>query len=376
MVKSFIKQAPTLFLMNKSVGVLPVIICMILSDFVSDPMAIYFSVAIGALILLNSYLYLRLEGATIMAYFSTFMLAAFGILTFIPDMGIPENMLTIYFEIGIVIFESILLTQRVRIKLLFQKTNNIQPNLEMVQNLDTRNTCAKLTRILCIPHILITLILVLVFSPLNSATHFLLFHILPITLLSVVLIGNQLFIFVLFYMSQKTDKIPVVDENGTIIGKRFSFDVILDKNKHISPVIRVAVVCKDLLYLRKRSNSNFIDPQKTDIPLESYLRYGEKLEDGIKRLTSRELIVKDDADITPRFCLKYLFKNDYTYRLVYLYVAYIDDENKLISSNTERGKLWTVRQVETNLGKNFFGECFEQEFEQLKNCINMNELYK
>lgn len=376
MLKSFIKQVPTLFLVNRSMGVFPIILCMILSDFVSYPMGIYISVAVGALILLISYLNIKLEGATIMAYFSTFLLALFGISTFIPSITIPESMLSLYAEIGIVVFESILLSQRRHIKSLFQKTNKKQPNAEIVSNLNTRDTCTKLTRVLCIPHIIITILLLIFFSPLNPIVDTLLFHILPPTLLGIVLIGNQLFIFVLFYMSQKTAKISIVDETGKVIGKRFSFDVILDRNLHISPVIRIAVVCKDLIYLRQRSDSNFVDPQKTDIPLESYLRYGERLEDGVKRLTSREAIIKNDLGISPRFCLKYLFKNENTYRLIYLYVAYVEKEEQLALSRVERGKLWTIRQVETNIGKNFFGECFEQEFEQLKDCIKMNQIYK
>lgn len=369
MVKSYIKHAPTLFLMNRSSGVIPVILCMILSGFLSDSTAIYISLAVGVLILVNSYIRLKLEGATIMAYLSTFMLALFGILTILPNIAILENMLTFYSEIAIVLFESILLVYRKQIIFLFQKTDNKQYNTEMIHILDTRNTSTKLTRLLCIPHILITLILVLFFSPLNKTAYYIQFELLPPVLLLLAWLGNQLFILVLFYFSQKTEKIPIVNENGAIIGKKFSFDVILEKNKYIFPVVRVAIVCKDLLYLRRRSDANFVDPEKTDIPLESYLRYGENIEDGISRVVSKELAFKENETITPKFCIKYLFKNEDTHRLVYLYIAYIDDENKLSQGNLEQGKLWTIRQVETNIGKNFFGECFEQEFKHIKKYI-------
>lgn len=376
MVKSFIKQAPTLFLMNSSLGVLPIVLCMIMSDFVSDPMAIYINIALGALILLTSYLYLRLEGATIAAYLSTFLLALFGISTFIPHLNLTGSMFSIYAEIGVLIFESILLRKRKYIKTLFKKTNSDQPNQEALTIYDTRDTCSKFTRVLCFPHIVIVSIMVLITSSLNSTADFILLHLLPPLLLGLVWLGNQLFIFMLFFMSEKTDKIPIVDKSGKVIGKRFYFDAILDKNMHISPVVRIAVVYKDLLYLRQRSEQVFFNPQKTDIPLESYVRYGETTDDCVKRLVKEEFNNLTEAKINPRFCIKYLFKNELTSRLIYLYVAYIEDENLLSLFNVEHGKLWTIRQIENNIGKNFFGECFEEEIEQLKCCVNMNKLYK
>lgn len=376
MVKSFIKQAPTLFLMNSSLGVLPIVLCMIMSDFVSDPMAIYINIALGALILLTSYLYLRLEGATIAAYLSTFLLALFGISTFIPHLNLTGSMFSIYAEIGVLIFESILLRKKKYIKTLFKKTNSDQPNQEALTIYDTRDTCSKFTRVLCFPHIVIVSIMVLITSSLNSTADFILLHLLPPLLLGLVWLGNQLFIFMLFFMSEKTDKIPIVDKSGKVIGKRFYFDAILDKNMHISPVVRIAVVYKDLLYLRQRSEQVFFNPQKTDIPLESYVRYGETTDDCVKRLVKEEFNNLTEAEINPRFCIKYLFKNELTSRLIYLYVAYIEDENLLSLFNVEHGKLWTIRQIENNIGKNFFGECFEEEIEQLKCCVNINKLYK
>ena len=64
-----------------------------------------------------------------------------------------------------------------------------------------------------------------------------------------------------------------------------------------------------------------------------------------------------------------MFENEDTKRLVFLYVSDIEDEELFDSLRLEGGKLWTEAQIEDNLGTMLFSECFEMEYEYLKNTI-------
>ena len=143
---------------------------------------------------------------------------------------------------------------------------------------------------------------------------------------------------------------------------------------YINPVIRIAVISNGLLFLSRRSENANFNPDKIDLPMESYLRYEENLEEGVNR-TMRRFFPNEDK-LEPRFSIKYRFKTEETNRLIYLYILYIEDDKLLCTPKFRDGKLWTFQQIETNLDKNFFGECFEKEYDQLKEAALISEEYK
>ena len=76
------------------------------------------------------------------------------------------------------------------------------------------------------------------------------------------------------------------------------------------------------------------------------------------------------------FNLKYHYENHQTNRLVYLFLLDVEDDSALCDSNFRGAKLWTLSQIEQNLGMNYFSECFEYEYEHLKGIIYTREKYK
>ena len=72
----------------------------------------------------------------------------------------------------------------------------------------------------------------------------------------------------------------------------------------------------------------------------------------------------------------YLFQNAVTNLLIYLYLLDINDEALLNNQRFVGGKLWQLQQIEQNIGQNFFSECFENEFDYLRDIIDIREIYK
>ena len=57
--------------------------------------------------------------------------------------------------------------------------------------------------------------------------------------------------------------------------------------------------------------------------------------------------------------------------MIFLYVSNIASESDFNKLHLEGGKLWTINQIDDNVGKDIFSECFELEFEYLKNTVLM-----
>lgn len=375
MIKAFIKNAPRLIIINGTIGLLPIILCMILSEFILDTIAIYISSAVGVLLSIIIYFLMGFSGSLVLLSAYTILLLLLGGITFIPvTAGFPNDMLPFYAEIGTIIFASVILYEKRRIKKLFLKKDSTHYDVNLMQSIDLGAIYSRLIQILCIPHFIIASLFIIFGSPLGKTTNLVLLHILPPAILIIAIIISQIGLTMIHSLSSSIEKYPILNEKGDVIDKKYSFETYFYKNHFINPVIRIAVISNGMLFLSRRPENVCFNPYKIDLPMECYLLYEENLEEGVSR-TMKE-VFPDNAELEPRFSLKYRFKNDETNRLIYLYILYIEDDSLLSSPRFHDGKLWTFQQIETNLGKNYFGECFENEYEQLKDAALIIEEYK
>jgi hypothetical protein len=374
MIKNLINNASALFFINGTIGVLPIILCMILSEFIPEAMAIYASFAAGLFFSVLIYFLIGLGGSLLLLSTSTTLLFLLGITTFVPTIGIPQGMLPFYAEIGTIIFASVILYEKRKIKKLFLKKDSLHYDENLMSSIDSGAIYSRVIQVLCIPHFIITSLIIMFSSPLSWTTELILLHILPPAILIIAIIISQIGLAFLLSLSSKIEKVPVLNDKGDVIDKKYSFETFYYKNQYINPVIRIAVISNGMLFLSRRSEKVCFNPSKIDVPLECYLRYEESLEEGVNRIMRRKF--PQESELEPRFSIKYRFKNTDTNRLIYLYILYVDDESLLYSSGFRDGKLWTFQQIETNLGKNFFGDCFENEYDQLKQTALISEEFK
>jgi hypothetical protein len=165
---------------------------------------------------------------------------------------------------------------------------------------------------------------------------------------------------------RKEEWIPIVTEKGEVTGKiakSISFNM---KNRFLHPVVRVALVSGPKVYLQKRPAGDILNPEKLDYPFEKYMLFDHEIDLAARNSIRR--MIGDRPDIPVRFVLKYVFDNEQTKRLNFLFVACVKEED-IKKSNSMTGKFWTVKQIEEYFADEIFGECFELEFEYLKNMI-------
>lgn len=164
----------------------------------------------------------------------------------------------------------------------------------------------------------------------------------------------------------KEEWLPVVTEKGDVTGK-VAKSITKDlKNRFMHPVVRLALIYRGRIYLRERDQDRLLNPGKLDYPFEKYMQFNDNVQETLLNSIRKD---GNSNDIPLRFLLKYTFENEITKRLVFLYVSVIDDEAVFNSLQLQGGKLWTATQIEDNMGTEIFSECFELEYEYLKNTI-------
>lgn len=373
-MKNYIKNTSALFIINGTIGVLPIILCMLLSEFISAASAIYISFITAILASVAIYWIIGRGGSLLLLLMSALLLFILGISTFIPSISIPDGMLPFYAEIGLIIFVSVMLYEKRKIKKLFLKKKSLHCDENILYSINSGAIYSRVIQLLCTPHFIITSLIIIFASPLNKTVDLILLHILPPVILFIAIIASQIGLSMLLSLSSKIEKVPVLNDKGEVVDKKYSFETFYYKNQYINPIIRIAIISKGMLFLSRRPEKVCFNPGKIDLPLECYLRYEEKIEDGVSRLMHGAFPSEFLSE--PRFSIKYRFRSDETNRLIYLYILYVDDDSLLCSPQFIDGKLWTTQQIETNLEKNFFGECFETEYEQLKDAILISEEFK
>ncbi|GHT71201.1 hypothetical protein FACS1894155_01140 [Bacteroidia bacterium] len=166
------------------------------------------------------------------------------------------------------------------------------------------------------------------------------------------------------------DWLPIVNETGGVIGKVALSVSLTSQKSYLHPIVRIALIYKGLFYLCQRPEHYNINPEKIDYPFEKFVFYNHSLDEAIGNALEKET---EKKDLPVKFVFRYLFSNSTINRLVYLYTCKINDEKTMNELNLTKGKLWTEKQIEENLGKGVFSECFEKEYEILKNTVLMAE---
>ena len=264
-----------------------------------------------------------------------------------------------------IIFVLALITARLsRNRIVIQMTK--QKNVLMKSFLKESFRVAFQTQYALLFHLLLVLS-VFLFGDTASATanSFVLLMVTQILLLVIMLMESGR-LYILDKRLHKEEWLPVVTESGDVKG-RVAKSITRDmKNKFMHPVVRVALIYKGTIYLKERDASRLLNPGLLDYPFEKYMQFNDDID-----VTVRNSIAKEcgGQNIPLRFLLKYTFENETTKRLIFLYVSDIDEEELFNSLPLSGGKLWTEAQIEDNMGTSIFSECFELEFEYLKNTV-------
>lgn len=359
---------------NTSLGFIPVIVSILLCEFITQDMSICIGAGTGLLFSIHSMRHRETHIPQIILYCTTGMLMLMSAMTLFVPSNSPRFMFPFTLEVSAVIPPLILYLNRKRLLDCRIPMNQKCSRKLFVQGAEAAIVSARVILILSLLHFLTIFFAILFSSPLGSTARYLLFYIAPPLVFLSAILFNQFGIFYFNSVMEHTVFVPIVNTKGDVTGKAIASEALKQKSDHIHPVVRIAVASHGMLFLLPRRRNSVFEKGKVDLLMEDYLIYGESLEQGVHRILHQTLPAARPKRL--HFNFMYHFENEETNRLVYLFTLYLDDDSLLRNPAFEGGKLWTFRQIEHNLGQEFFGSCLEHEFEQLESIIYTREKYK
>jgi hypothetical protein len=351
-------------LLTPILGMTPAVAFFVLGFFFSYLMALSGALVVSAIFFVINWRILKYN-SPYSAYLLLISLLLFILFSFIPPFNtLYEDFYTLFFEIIIVsVFSMFTVFKNYFKEKILLKDENVREFQLVCFNSDIY--VIKIVRSLGIAHLLIVLIYSLLPSKYHSlfGDRFLFF-----ILLYIFIAGHFIYeFFHLFLLRQKyltEEWLPIVDEMGSVHGKVAQSISRSSGNKYMHPVVRIALIHKGMLFLKERPLFHPEDIPELDYPFETHLRYKESLDECVMRSFNKH----GTKDIPIRYLFHYAFKDIQTNRLIYLYVSNIQDKNNF-QIHLEKGKWWTKKQIEENLGKGFFSRYFEKEYEFLSSAI-------
>jgi isopentenyldiphosphate isomerase/intracellular septation protein A len=161
--------------------------------------------------------------------------------------------------------------------------------------------------------------------------------------------------------TETTEMLPIVDEEGNIIGKASRGECHFNPTKKLlHPVVHLHVFNnKGELYLQHRAVTKKVQPGKWDTAVGGHISYGEDLELSLRREAEEEIGI---SGFTPKLVRKYIWETDVERELVFMFVCSLVGELKPNPEEVSEGRFWTMNEIKQNLGKQVFTPNFEKEF--------------
>ncbi|MCD8042635.1 MAG: NUDIX domain-containing protein [Tannerellaceae bacterium] len=155
---------------------------------------------------------------------------------------------------------------------------------------------------------------------------------------------------------------PLVNEAGETIGKATRRECH-SGTKWLHPVVHLHVFNEQgELYLQKRAVWKDIQPGKWDTAVGGHVDYGETVEVALIREVWEELSIEE---FVPEFLASYIFESEIEKELVNTYRTVYTGEIYPNEDEVERGRFWSIQEIQDNLGKGVFTPNFENEFRQV-----------
>ena len=158
---------------------------------------------------------------------------------------------------------------------------------------------------------------------------------------------------------------PVVDENGTTVGKATRGECH-SGSKLLHPVVHLHLFdSSGRIYLQQRPLWKDIQPGKWDTAVGGHIDYGETVETALRRETQEELGL---TDLSVEFLLKYVFESERERELVHVFRATYDGDVRP-SEELDGGRFWSLDELREAFGKGVLTPNFEQEYLKISSLL-------
>lgn len=360
---------------NPVLGLLSGVVCILLYLFTNDiALSLVISIVFAALsdVFVRNFTGTKISGIIFRLSLISFVISL--IIWFVlKDTYIPDIFYLLFSEVLIVCALIFSRLSRIYIRLyLGPKPSAIQKAF-----FDEFFEIAKLTEYALTFHLFIVLLyrLIRINYKLSVLLDVFIYFLIPVILLVVIIVYQELKIKKIVNQLRKEEWLPIVTESGEVTGRIAKSLSLSMKNKFLHPVVRVALIYEGQVFLQKRPLDDVLAPETYDYPFEKYMLYNNEINVAARNSITQAI---GEQDFNINYLLKYVYENENTKRLIFLFFTRVQTDDQLQSLNKLSGKFWTTKQIEDNfVDEGFFSECFELEYEYLKNTVlQSDELMK
>ncbi len=139
-----------------------------------------------------------------------------------------------------------------------------------------------------------------------------------------------------------TEFVPIVDEQGKIIGKA-AREYVHGGSKALHPVVHVHLINPSgQIFLQQRSLKAKIQPGKWDTAVGGHVKWKETIEKALAREMFEETRLKPENS---SLMANYVWKSEVESELVFSFVQLTDGQPRINPSEAEQGRWWTLEQI-------------------------------
>lgn len=172
-----------------------------------------------------------------------------------------------------------------------------------------------------------------------------------------------------FHNKDNDEWVPLVDEQGKILGRATRKEVHSGPGK-LHPVVHLHIInSKGEIYLQKRSLLKDTQPGKWDTSVGGHVDLGETIEQALLRETAEELNI---TGIRPVPLVQYKWETDIESELVFSFTALYNATPVFNKLEIDEGRFWTINEIRKNLQTGIFTPNFENEFPVLVKAMGRN----
>lgn len=163
-----------------------------------------------------------------------------------------------------------------------------------------------------------------------------------------------------------SEMVPVVEENGLVIGQSCRADVH-NGSKLLHPVVHLHIINRmGELYIQKRSMHKDLLPGRWDTAVGGHIDYGELLEAALYREAGEELGFEK---FNPIYLKSYVWESERERELVNVFAAVGNFTLRPDNDEVTEGRYWPMEEIEENIGRDIFTPNFEQEYTSIKKTL-------
>ena len=157
--------------------------------------------------------------------------------------------------------------------------------------------------------------------------------------------------------------LPIVNNQGKIVGSIQLHTSLNDEKKYQHPVIRILFVDKGMILLTKKQDENNPSSEVWDSTISNHVVMEETIEQCVDRTVKYKLDIDN---------FKYMHLSTYSVECkneiqhAFLFVSCMQSEYKATDLFIEQAKWWTQSQIEENMESGIFTDKFKIEYDLLK----------